>query len=193
MTTLGLLTDAGVNTGASWPDYAAVAIAAFSLLVATFFGVRNSRTARRALKLSERQESRREPRLDLYLNDSMAWRTPADGSRLFGFHMQIANPTDRRTTITESDLLVTYSRDDVMMTVKVPHTRENEYSRPEGSVTALDLPLVLNANSAVMGWLLFRIPDDLTGGNPIERYDVTVRDLHDIVESRQVTVLHEAS
>jgi hypothetical protein len=64
-----------------WLDYAALAIAALSLLVAFLFGFRNRSTAKRALALSERQEARRESCLALYLHESFAWRGSADGDR----------------------------------------------------------------------------------------------------------------
>jgi hypothetical protein len=175
----------------SWTDWASVLIAVLALLVTLSLGLWNRKTAKRALGLSERQEARRESRVDLHLNESLAWRRDANEDRILGFHLVITNPTDRDTSIIRSELRINYSIEGVVATVKVPTTSMTGLSAPIPDVESVDVPARLNANDTISGWFLFQVPDQLIHNRPVDRYEVVFRDLHEIEESVQVTVFHE--
>lgn len=176
---------------ASWLDYVPIVIATLALLVSLVLGLRNRGTAKRALQLSERQEARRDSAIDLYLNESVSWRQSAWGHRLVGLHILATNPTDRASSLVRAELRLTYAVDGVVTTIKVPHASDPTMTVSPIGVTPMDLPAALDANSAVSGWLLFRLEDGLADGRPIDRYDVAVRDVHGIEETMQMTVLRE--
>ncbi|MFV1990435.1 MAG: hypothetical protein ACC652_06810 [Acidimicrobiales bacterium] len=173
-----------------WLNYAAIAIAALSFVSSFVFGLRNRGTAKRALAISERQEERHSPSLSLYLNDSAIW-SALDSGRLLGFHVQTANSSDRASSLIGAELHITYSIGQRLVTVKVPHGRDT--SGAPGGVTPISLPRPIQANSAASGWFLFHIADDLVDSRQIDRYDIVVRDIHDLAESLQVSVLREAA
>lgn len=182
---------AGSPEPSAWPEYAALGIAALSLLVALVLGVRNSRTAKHALELSERQEARREARVDLYLNEAVSWRRRAHTDRVVGFHLLATNPSDRASSLVAAELHLTYSLGGILTTVKVPRLTEATPIGVRTQVVPIDLPAALDANKATHGWFMFRIPDGLTHERPVERYRVVVRDSHGIEESVQANVLRE--
>jgi hypothetical protein len=178
---------------AAWLSFVALAIAALSAIFSAAIGLSNRATAKRALALSEAQEARRDARLVLHLNESVSWRRSEQGERLLGFHVLVTNPTDRPTSLLGSDLHVAYSASSVMTTVKVPHDPSLATGRPAAEIAPIGLPAPLDANGALSGWFLFRVPDGLTGGRPAERYDLVVRDVHEILETMQVTVFREVT
>lgn len=175
-----------------WVAYASAAVAAVSLVVTLVFGLYNRAAAKAALEISRQQEARRESRLDLYVNDTGSWRSTDTPQKLLGVNLQVANPTDRETSVTRAELHLTYTVEDRLTTVKVPSTSEPQPElRPPG-VSALALPLRLTANDAVSGWWFFLVPDGVVAGREVDRCDIVVRDLHDIEQSLQVTVFREA-
>lgn len=173
----------------SWLDYAAVAIATLSLVVSLILGLRRRGTAKRALALSEAQDARRRPRMGVYVNDSASYQMDRTRERLLVFHLLVSNPSDSPTSLVAAELHVTYAVNGVMTTVKVPHSRSPDMPQ---DVSPIDLPVALGAHDAKSGWFVFPIADDLTGGRGVDRLDVVVRDMHDVSEAVQVTVLREA-
>jgi hypothetical protein len=162
-----------------------------ALLLSAMFGISNRRTARRALTLSERQEARRDSRLDLYLFASMDHRDAESQDRILTFHVRVGNPTDRPTAIVQAELHVTYEVEGVLTTIKVRHGATEPTASAESGLDRLELPLRLEANDAHVGWLSFGLSADLMRGREIDRYDVVVRDVQGIEESTQVRILGE--
>ena len=183
----------GSASQSSLLEYASVAIAVLSLVVSVGLGLRNQRIARQALELAERQEERRVSRLVVHLNESVAWRQAGESTRVLGFHLLITNPSDRATSLVRAELRRSYSVDGIVTTVKLDHATSLASGVVPGAVVLMELPLVVGANSAVSGWFLFRVAGILTGGRPVERYDVVLRDVHDVEETLQVTLFRETS
>ncbi|MDE3108498.1 MAG: hypothetical protein KGL02_01035, partial [Acidobacteriota bacterium] len=71
-----------------WISALALAVSCGSLLVAW----RSARTAAHALLLTEEQESRRRPRLGIYLVNGYRQLVPE--RQLFGLLVSVSNPTD---------------------------------------------------------------------------------------------------
>jgi hypothetical protein len=177
----------------SWLTYASLGVAAVSACIALLVGAANRRLAKRALELSERQEARRESRVDVHLSSATSWRRPSQHDRLLGVHLLVSNPTDRATSVVAAEMHLTYSVEGVLTTVKMPPAIHIEaFEFPEG-LTPAALPIRLEPNDAVSSLFIFRIGDDLTRGRDVERYDIYLRDVHGVEESRQITIFHEAS
>lgn len=92
-----------------------------------------------------------------------------------------------------ADLHVAYTLPTGYATVvKVRHETTGDGFPAE--ITALELPVHLQANGAVAGWLMFRLPADLFPvGAGIDRYDVVVQDSRDIAETVSASILREVS
>lgn len=167
--------------------FGAFAVATISLVFSVAFGLSSRLAARRALALAEQQEARRRPRLDLSIVESCSWRVEGSPRRV-GCCLLISNPTDTQNTLVGADLRVTYEVRSVLTTVKVtPGSDVEAFSHIEPA----SLPIRLTASSAVVKWFLFVLDDDLTGGSPIERYDIAVRDVHGVEESIQLATFRE--
>lgn len=164
---------------------ASVVIAAVALLVA----LSNRRTAKRALELSERQEARREARLDLSLKEAVSWRPSGRACRWIGVRVLAVNPTDRDGSLIAADLHITYripgGRE---LVVKIPHGGDDE-ALAERMEPLLEIPVSLPSNGAAAGWLMFKIGDALIGDAAIERYDVVLHDSRGPVERVEPWVL----
>jgi hypothetical protein len=176
----------------SWVTYASLGIAAASACIALVVGAANRRLAKRALDLSERQEERRERRVDVYLSSSTSWRRHSHHDRLLGVHLLVSNPTDRATSIVSAELHLTYTVDGVLTTVKVPPVAPGDELEVPGDLAPTALPIRLEPNGAASGLFIYRVKDKLTRDRDIERYDVQVRDVHGIEERRQITIFSES-
>lgn len=181
----------GPGDAATWVDIAPIVIAAFALLVSVVLGLRNRGTSKKALALAERQEARRESRVDVYVNDSMAWGH--DEGRSVGVNVVLANPTDAPTSVVRSELHVTYDVQGTMTTVRVHPSGSSPSSTVPAEVVSLDLPVRLDANGAVSGWFVFLLREGLTGGRPVERYDFVTRDVHGKEQTVQLGIFRKNS
>lgn len=171
-----------------WAPLASVCVALVALLVT----LSNRNTARRALALSVQQEERRAARLTVTLDDSASWRMPG-APRWVAMRVLAVNPTDRDATLVGAELHVTYTRrTGETMTVKVRHDTGSD-NVPAG-VTALDVPVRLQANGAVAGWLTFRLPAELFPDDAgIDRYDAVLQDSRGIAATVTASILREVS
>lgn len=177
-----------VEDAVTWVEVAPIVISALALVVAVVLGLRNRGTSKKALRLAERQEERRNSRIDLYINDSIEWKQTA--ARVVGIHAVVANPTDGPTSLVHAELHVTYDLGGTVTTIRIRAETSDPTGLPPG-VASLELPARLDANDAVSGWLLFLLKDGLTGDRPVERYDLIARDVHGKEESVQLGVFRE--
>ncbi|WP_157545434.1 hypothetical protein [Hamadaea tsunoensis] len=163
-------------------------IAILALLVA----VSNRNTARQALALASQQEERRVARLTVTLDEAVSWRRQ-EASRWVGIKILAVNPTDRDAALVGADLHVTYTlRSGRTMTLKLRHETTGE-AFPDG-VVAIDLPVRLQANGAVAGWLTFPLPADLfPAGAGIDRYDAVLQDSRGISATVSASILREVN
>jgi hypothetical protein len=177
--------------GPTTEDWASVGIAAGALVIAFGFGISNRRTARRALALSERQEGRRQSRLDLQSINALAWTRDHGRDRILGVDLVVANPTDVGNSIVETELRITYSTNGVLTTVKVPCTPLQRLSPPVPPIETVDLPARLEPHGAAAGWFTFHVPEPLLGGRRIEGYEIVVVDVHGIEATRKLAIFPE--
>lgn len=177
----------------SWVDYASLSVAALAFATSAGFGFLNRRTAKRALAISERQEARRESRLDIYLIDSRAQRRGDKRDRIIGFEVRISNPSDSPNSAVAVELRLTYLIDGTPMAVKLQADRSLQFSTETPGASGLDLPAALESNGARSGWLLYRVDDVLTAPAQIDRYELVVQDVHGIERGLPVTILEQAA
>ena len=172
-------------TSSSLESTIALIISAASVCVTAWF-------ARQALQISRQQAAGNEPKFGMRLNESVALRSSTAGARVLAFHVVVTNSSDQPTSVISADLHITYTVDGHITVVRVPHDENIETQSPMGGVT-FALPVSLDPHGATSGWFRFLVSDQLTGGRPVERYDMVVRDVHDLSQSVQVTVFRETS
>ena len=171
-----------------WVPAASAVIAGFALMVT----ISNRRIAKKALRLSERQEERRVARLDISLSEGISWRPARSGSRWVGISILAVNPTDRDGAVITADLHVSYAMaSGTGVVVKIPHGAQG-VALPEG-IVPLDIPTPLPANGAVAGWLVFKIDEGLVPDGRVQRYDAVLCDSRGPVEAVQAWVLREVT
>jgi hypothetical protein len=167
------------------------AISLAALVASVGLALWSLRISRKALRIAEDQDARRTRYLEFYLNESVSWRLDDAGARLVGFHLMVTNPADRPNSVVRADLHVTYSVGTSLVVVQIPCTTGAPPVALASDHVPLGLPLRIGAKSAVSGWFLFRLSKELTGGHPIERYDVVLRDVIGIDQNLQVMTIGE--
>lgn len=182
---------AGSRTGGFGPSDAIALASALISAIAMVVSALNRRTAKRALTLAERQDARRQVPFGLHLNEAVQW--PAERARVVAANVRVANPADRAVTVVSAALHVTYTRPDALvMTVKVPAVDDVAVVPINVRVEPTPMPLRIEANDAASSWFVFVLDDDLTGGSPVDRFEVTAIDVHGRSERLVVTAFHEA-
>lgn len=169
-------------------DLLSIMISVVAVLVSLGLGLSSRRTARRALRISERAEARLMPHFDLYLQDAAVWTSPRDATREYGVHLRITNPTDLPTAVVVAELHISYSRADHTAAVKVPTANAPQFV---GDIDTIELPRSLQANDATSGWMIFHVPEELLSKTDVQRYDLEVRDVHDVIRSVQILMFPE--
>jgi hypothetical protein len=160
-------------------------IAALALLVSflsLFLSWRSGRRADRALVISEGQEQRRQPRLNIYL--LRGYRRLAPKRQLFGFLVSVSNPTDANNSIARAELQITYLlENDVNVVSRVQHAQDlndNKSSDTLGAATIFCLPARIDAHQTLSGWFLFALDDNVIGQGTVEAHCLILEDTHGI-------------
>lgn len=155
-----------------WTDIV-VALTAVAALVVSAMSLRVSL---RALRISEQQERRKEPRLAPKLLDSY-FNKSNRVDRVYSFWLSVGNPTDSDNAIAQIDMHLSYHVDDAtLVTVKLPplNVRDSEHdSRPR-----LLTPCRIEAHDTVSGWCDFIVKSDLLNGRAIDAYRIVLTDSH---------------
>ena len=164
-----------------------VAVAAFAAL--------NSWRARllatRALSISERQEGRRFPRLEIYLVDG--YRRHLSRNLLFYFLVSVRNPTDTDNSVAQAELQVTYALDcNIEATRRISHNPDLTETVSGSNIqpaNLFSLPARIDAHQTVAGWLVFSIDHESIKGRMIDSHRIILEDSHGIsVETEPILV-----
>jgi len=155
-----------------------------SALVVSLWSAYNSWRARqvatRALGITEIQEARRHPQLNIYLANGYRHYLPE--RKLFCFLVSVSNPTDTNNSISKAELQVTYFlTDDIKSTIRFSHDlslRESvEYSN-SNEANVFSLPVHIDAHKTVAGWFLFSIEHSLIMGKTVDSHKIILEDSH---------------
>lgn len=166
----------------NWTDIvvAVMAVAAFIVSVGSF------RVSSRALRLSEQQEQRKQPRLVPRLLDSHFERL-SDGGRAYSFSLSVGNPTDSDNAIAHIEMHLRYLIEDAAsMTVKLPACHP-----PEDCCGRLTIPSRVAAHDTVSGWCDFRLKPNFLSGRTIDGYRIVLTDSHQTETSVDALVVSE--
>jgi hypothetical protein len=168
-----------------WTDIvvAVMAVAAFIVAVGSF------RVSSRALRLSEQQEQRKQPRLVPRLLDSH-FESLTEGGRVYSFSLSVGNPTDSDNAIAQIEMHLRYLIDgDVSMTVKLPPSVAICVSASDHP--RLITPSRIAAHDTASGWCDFVLKPSFLSGRTIDGYQIVLTDSHQAETSVDALVVSE--
>ena len=157
----------------SWTDIvvAGMAVAAFIVSVGSF------KVSLQALRLSQRQDDRKQPKLSLSLLDSYFESLPETG-RLYSFLLSLGNPTDSDNAVAQIEMHLSYViEDNILMTVKLPPSLA-DFDSYTNNHPRLRTPFRITAHDTASGWCNFLIAPGVLGGRRVESYQIVVTDSH---------------
>jgi hypothetical protein len=134
----------------------------------------------RSLRLAERQEARRFPRLRPYLAEGYCRIYKSDRIRVYAFSISVGNPSEVDNALSRAELQIGYlTENDVYMTVKVADDGSLATRLGLDSQALLSLPARVGANQTIAGWLLFRVSEDVLREVRIDDYSLLLIDTND--------------
>ena len=161
-------------------DILIVVIPIIAACVSIWSAIVSARAAKRSLSISEQQESRRQPLLNLYLIKGYFKQLKRD--KIFAFSMSVSNAKDTDNAIVHLELEVSYvSPQNICMKVKVPHDVSLVKDFDEGEIKPFVLPTTVLSHQAVAGWALFNVSEALLNKGVLDSYRIVLTDSHGIV------------
>ncbi len=158
--------------------FAAVA-SAIAAWLALSLSVLNIFTSRRALRISEQQEARRNPSLVAYLQDGYVAVGVKSSSRVYAILISLSNRSDSDNAIAQAMLLLTYIKSgDTQLTLKVGVEGEAPSIFTDKSANHLRVPIRIDAHQTVSGWCFFAVDDAILEDSHIERTQVAFVDTY---------------
>jgi hypothetical protein len=146
----------------------------------------------RTLRLAERQEARRLPRLRPYLAEGYRRTFQGERMRVYAFSISVGNPSEIDNALARAELQIGYlTENDVYMTVKVA---EDHFLAPLlglDSRAVLRLPAGVGANQTVAGWLFFRVNEDVLREVRIDDYSLLLTDTNDAKATLDLGIVRE--
>jgi hypothetical protein len=168
-----------------WIDVTSASAAVLALLVS----LASFRTSSKALRLSEKQDQRKEPQLIAELLTSYFERLP-NGGKLYAFSLSVRNPSDSNNAIAMVEMHVRYSLKGAnSILVKLPSM--SNASSSDDPQPRLAGPTSIPAHEAIQGWCSFLVAPQLLNGNPIESYHIAITDTHGLDTNVEVLVVNE--
>lgn len=135
------------------------------------------RLSARAIQLSEKQDERRQPILNLYLEKSYRLRT--NGDFFYIFLISVSNQSDSDNSIVRIDLKIKYNTVSNLPTaVDIPLVSQHINIPEENYHSPLDIPTKINAHHTIAGRASFRISADMLKGCSVNSYAIVVEDSH---------------
>lgn len=183
-----LISSGNGTTLSDTPSTVTAAVAVLALMIAAG----SYRTARKSLRLSERQERRRHERLDIYLHEAHSHRAAGDSYRFLTCAITVSNSSDNANTILSADLYVTIvGADGAISVVKVRSTGILEGVTTLSDSTPLVFPTRIDQRGAVSGLVAFRLPDDVAGSRRIDQYELVLTDSSHRMESLEISIFRD--
>jgi len=174
---------------AFWISVVSVCLAGWS----AYNSWRSRHLSARALSISEKQEDRRQPRLEIYLADG--YRTQLPNKKIFGFMISVMNPSDINNSIAIAELRVGYLiGEDNKAVCRLPHNpgfANRDSGSPSSSANIFSIPARVDAHQTVSGWLFFAIENSVLGGGSIDSHTICLTDSHGTVTETEPIALRE--
>jgi hypothetical protein len=165
-------------------------VAAVMAVAAVIISVGSLWVSSRALRLSEQQEKRKQPRIFPALLDSH-FENLTEGGRVYSFLLSVRNPTDSDNAIAQIEMHLRYLIDGYMsMTVKLPLS-SGGIRAPMNDQRRLITPSRVAAHDTVSGWCDFIVKPGILSGRMIEGHQIVLTDSHQAETSVDALVVSE--
>lgn len=173
---------------APWLSIAAIVISVVSVGISWW----SSRTASRALAISEAQEERRKPQLGIYLANGFRRLLPE--RQVFGFLVTVSNPSDIDNSIARAELQISYSLSgEVRATRRIQHdsTLEQRTSGSRSRTSVFSLPIDVDAHKSASGLLLFSLNNDAIRERTVDSHRLILEDTHGVLTTTEPIMVRE--
>lgn len=143
---------------------------------AVYAGMAAARAAR-SLRLSERQEDRRRPRLTVSLSRGL-YRDSGTASH-FAFLLSVSNLSDTDNAVARVDLQICYrTSTNFMCAVDIPSALARDVGLGAEDPRHLVPPVRVDAHQTVTGWVYFRVDHALLEGCRVDKHRLFIVDSH---------------
>ena len=175
-----------------WLPILAAGVGALAAGVGAWVGIRRYRLARRAFSLSVEAERRKEPAVEVYLQDSRILNPPDEERRIYVFHLVITNTSQSANSIKRIELALAYGRrGQPPSNVVIPHDSSAAIAASMEAAEVIRVPRSIAAGATIRGAALFPIATGLIGDGVVESHVVTVTDAYDQDVQCQAILLWE--
>ena len=177
---------------AEWLPILAAWAGALAAWVGLGLGIRSIRLERRVFALSAEAERRKEPAVEVYLDDSRILSPPGEERRIYVFRLVITNTSLSPNSIKRIELTLEYGQQGEPPSNVV--IRHDSSATPPVSMEAVEViraPCSIGAGATIAGAALFPIDSGLIGDGVVESHVVTVTDAHDRAVQCHAILLRE--
>jgi len=142
-------------------------------------------TARKALKITEKEHQDKNLGITPYLVDAFKWVAP-DTKKLIFFAVTYTNKSSSPNTLSKTDLIIEYYSDNnEIHTAKIDPAFFEYDEMPINSAEVISLPVNLNPKSTISGWLSFHL-NSFLGEKLIKSYKL----VSTTSDNKDVTLTH---
>lgn len=171
-------------------DWASAVSAIVAVLALALAGM-GTRMARKSLLLSERQEQRREERLEVFLLEAFSKRKPHQRDRPLACAVLVSNPSESANTLLSADLHVSLlDQNGTLSRIKI-RSSPPQVSDGSPSLAPLTFPTRIESRGGVSGLIEFYLPDAVINGRRIDRYLLVVTDSRNRTESVEISIFRD--
>jgi hypothetical protein len=144
-------------------------LSALAALASAYWAWSSSRTAKRALRLAEKDADSKEEKITPYLINSVKWFK--EGRSFISFACSYTNGASVPTTLSKIDLIVyTFDLAGRGQEILVSSTRKEPN---DSEFSLLPVPLNLEPRATASGWLTFELPVATLENLIIDRYEIS--------------------
>jgi hypothetical protein len=175
------------------PSFWVSIVAAIFAGLSAFNSWHSRKIARRALAISQNQEERRQPHLEIYFADGYRRYIPT--KQIFGFMLSVMNRSDSNNSIAMAELKVEYLiGENHRGNCRVPHNREVAEQAVETqtkNAKIFAIPERVDSHQTIAGWLFFALDNKIIGGKTIDRHTIMLTDSHGTVTETEPIAVKE--
>jgi hypothetical protein len=158
----------------------AAIISAGAAWAALALSIINLRTSRRALRISEAQESRRTPSIASYLLDAYIAVGAKPNARVYAVLVSLSNKSDNDNGIASAALHLTYAKKSgVEFTIKISPENEALKIFADKSAKHLQVPFRIDAHQTISGWTFFAVENAVLEDASINATRFAFTDTHE--------------
>ncbi len=169
-------------------------VSAIIALLSLMITYRISRTAKKSLKLAEKQYGDKLPDFETYFIQGFRFQVRNNNTMriLLLFQLTLKNKAELKNSL-KAELEIEYLRnDDSFSKIMIDHNPSLESLIEKKNFSFFPDDIELDAKTTSTKWLIFEQPSYISKEHRIERYKMKFRDLHDNVKSSETVLIKEA-